>query len=273
MRSYINLVQSLMEAAFTPDAFFDRLRAVIELIKRGATEGERAGARAAFERMMERAKIEIARMREEGTDHYAVTNFKNTVDRIAATIKQAHEEPRSRSHEEKPRTRSEPLFKVGQWVFWIRENRAVKITKVVYLTSFSEFDNIYAYEAGTAFIPEKSLRRATQDEIDAATATKAKQSSASGNTDIKIVGMARYVNAAERSNKVYGVVRNGGRSYVFWGGYHKALKTKEYNNLDDANEQYHKKVNQGYTHMSFDEISENKDWVLKALAVEFARKG
>ncbi len=116
---------------------------------------------------------------------------------------------------------------------------------------------------------EDILRPATQEEIDAELAARTKSKSTE---NITIVAMARYIDMEMKSNKVYGIIETDDKKvFVFWGGYHKALKVKKYRNISDAFNQFWTKTNKGYVEQSPEQIRRNTDWVIEALDAEFAK--
>ena len=79
--------------------------------------------------------------------------------------------------------------------------------------------------------------------------------------------MARYNRPEEKSNKVYGIVEYRGKTYTFWGGYHKALAVLHATSMA----KYHSKLAKGYEQVSDSDLSKNKDWITDALEIAFAK--
>lgn len=276
MRSYINLVQDLFERLdeFNVEQFLSRARAVMELVRRGANEHERAAAKLAFERLMERAKQEVARMRKPDS---GVTG--NEIDRFLRALHNIGDDIKQPPPKEPPPRPAEPRFKVGQWVVHVDDSSAGKIIDTHQVKRQNgEWEYQYRVDLNGArrslgqkeWYSERYLRRATQDEIDAATAKRAK--STKRETAVKIIYMAHYFAPEENSNKVYGVIDNQGSIYTFWGGMNKALKVKPYPFEADTYVQFKGKVRRGYREMAPDQISRVEPWVQRALATEFHRR-
>ena len=266
MRLYINLVEQLLLEDFDTGSFLNRVRSVMALVRRGGTPGERDAAKHAFDRMIARATLEIRRMREPGS---GVT--REQIDRFMRALEIIGDESKESPRSERPRPPPPkmPRFKVGQWVV----NVAGPIGKIIAVAPYPRGGFNYHVQLTTGethTADEDYLRAATQDEVDAALAKRAKTSTGSEvSFDIKL--MARYINSYENSNKVYGVVErlDTGKFYTFWGGWKKALKVKHFPGEADARHQFRLKVHKGY-----DEIDpDTAEWVMKALKIEFARIG
>lgn len=86
MRSYISLVEQLLLEKFDPDEFVARIRSTIELMHRGATEGEQSAAKAALDRLTARARQEIAQMRDpdSGVTHAEIDRFMRALQQLGA---------------------------------------------------------------------------------------------------------------------------------------------------------------------------------------------
>jgi hypothetical protein len=271
MRHYINLVEELL-LEFDIDSFLNRVRSVMALVRRGGTPGERDAAKHAFDRMIARATLEIKRMREPGSGvtREQIDRFMRALEIIGSETKESPKTERP-----KPPPPKMPRFSVGQWVVHVDNGW---VGKIAIVRNFGAQQTIiytvHWLDAKNASVHENELRRATQDEIDAALAQRAKTSTRSesgASFDIKM--MARYISPEENSNKVYGVVKklDTGKVYTFWGGWMKALKVKHFPDEADASHQFRLKLRKGY-----DEITpgtETEAWVMKALKVEFARIG
>ena len=266
MRHYINLVELLLED-FDTDSFLNRVRSVMALVRRGGTPGERDAAKHAFDRMIARATIEIKRMREPGSGvtREQIDRFMRALEIIGNESKEAPKMPR---------------FKLGQWV--VVTNAWWSISHVGKIVDIKLFGNGYQYQAQfedeTLYgqLDEDRLRAATQDEIDAALANRAKTSTRSDTRSdggFNIIEMARYVSPAENSNKVYGVIQklDTGKIYTFWGGWKKALKVKYYPDEEAAHHQFRLKLRKGYEEIT--PGTETEAWVMKALRTEFSRIG
>ena len=241
----------------------------MELVRRGANEHERAAAKLAFERLMARAKQEVIRMREPGSGVTSgeIDRFLRALHNIGDDIKQPPPK------QPPPRQPDPPQFKVGQWVVNLDDGSVGKIIDFNQVKRYNgEFEYQYAINLNgqKEWYSERFLRRATQSEVDAATAQRAK--STKRETGFKILYMAHYFAPEENSNKVYGIINDHGLFYTFWGGMHKALKMKLYADEAEAYRQYESKVRRGYRGMSPDKINREADWVQKALATEFRRR-
>lgn len=164
----------------------------------------------------------------------------------------------------------EPRFKVRDWVVQSSRNRVGRIGSVFWNSTH----NCYGYfveftDETSAEVTEPTLRKATQDEIDAALSKRAKQEKPQDKSaGFTILRMARYINPAENSNKVYGIVERDGKSYTFWGGYHKALAVKPHLDQSDAEKQYHSKIVKGYKETDW---RPHRDWLTEALEETFAK--
>jgi hypothetical protein len=274
------------------DQFLERARGVMELVRRGATEGERNAAKLAFARMMAHAKEEVARMHDSDATREQADQFLLALQQIGANTEapKASSRPSGRPGWSPPPPHSEPVpkFKIGQWVRCVRAqmpdylrgnaqaDHVGKIVKSWYLQD-SVFYELHNINNNPPFRQEW-LRPATQDEIDAAQAEavrpKAKAgSSSAGGDEFNIVAIAAYVSLAENSDKVYGIVEYKGKTYTFWGGRHKALATKHFPNPIDAHKQYNSKIARGYREMPSRDLSENRLWVVNALKARFAKLG
>src|SRR6185437_11335650 len=301
---------------------------VATLLKRPGTAGEKQAAQAAFDRMVKRAKDEINDALSKKPKDERIKKFAEALDRA---ITSANTEPPP----------LQPRFRQGQWVFHLTSGGVAKIDDVILRNRGQLSEVMYNLNFGDRFllVPEKNIRRATQEEVDAYLASRAKKreakfkvgdwvvhkddgkigriiltirnvngfeydvdvdndswpeeylrpatddeirkakaqnnkssSSNTGSNALEIVSMARYVNAAEKSNKVYGIVRHNGEVYTFWGGYNKALKTKKQSSINEAESQFYSKTRKGYVEQSKDQISKMRDWVMEALEAEFAKR-
>lgn len=268
MRDYIDLAQSLFER-FDPEQFLTRMAGVMQLVRRGATEGERDAAREAFTRMMQRAKDEVARMRQEGTV-VEVDRFLRGLERIQAGSGARQEPPKQKPRPEQPKV---PRYRVGQWVVWRADaNYVGKITHVL----VSKDGIFYTHSRGGSIPESIILRPATQDEIDAAMASRAKTTKSRTDkgtdwrADLAILELVHFVDPAINSNKVYGIVKRNGKIYTFWGGFGKSLKVKLYPDEQAAYAQVRAKVRKGYREVNRERY---EDWLKVALKREFARTG
>lgn len=265
MRYFIDLVDLLFER-FNPDQFLNRMASVMQLVRRGATEGERDAAREAFTRMMDHAREEIARMRREGATADEIRNFQRRLDQLRSGPQQ--EPPREKP---KPPPEPKPLYKVGQWVVILFDGaeRTGKVRSVNQLGSSWYYDVLFPN--GNGYVTNKILRPATQDEVDAAMAsrTKTTASAGTGTSDIEILDMARYVDPDANSNKVYGVLRRNGKYYTYWGGLGKALKVKLYPDRPSAYAQLRAKIRKGYQETNYERYA---NWLNRSLKTEFARR-
>lgn len=163
--------------AFDPDNFLQKLRGVMELVRRGATEGERAAARTAFDRLAARAKEEVARMRQpsSGTTHTQVDHFLRVMAQISADKDPPKASTQSRRPAEPPpRQAAVPRFKIGQFVVATDPELDIKpeVGKIVDIIRRGITDIIHYNVAmlyGTGFrFNERDLRGATQEDVDAA---------------------------------------------------------------------------------------------------------
>ena len=278
MRRYINLVEQFLfeDAEFDTARFLERVRSVMNLVRRGGTPGERDAAKHAFDRMIARATQEIKRMRQpdSGVTPAQVDRFMQALEQIGKESKEAPREPPKAKPKPPP---SMPRFKVGQWV--VVANSWWSLHHVGKVKNISPWEGSFAYEVqfedrAYGNIEEHRLRAATQDDIDAALATRAKTTSHSDTRSdggFNIIMMARYVNPAENSNKVYGVIQklDTGKIYTFWGGWQKPLKVKYYATEEDAHQQFRLKIRKGYEEIT--PGTETEAWVMRALKAEFSR--
>lgn len=267
MREFINLVQLLFER-FDPDQFLNRMGGVMELVRRGGTEGERAAAREAFGRMMQRAKDEIARMRQpdSGVTRAEIDRFMSRLDRLRTEPRQ---EPPKQKKPEAPKV---ARYRVGQWIVWHfdrDDSLAQYVSKIIKIVQSGD-DFFYLMSDPTTTVPEfRILRPATQDEVDAAMASRTKTTTGATDSDIEILAFARFVDPDANSNKVYGVLRHNGKIYTFWGGFHKALKVKLYPDRETAAAQLRAKVRKGY---ELGDHSRHEAWLMRALKAELAAR-
>ena len=204
----------LVELSFNPESFLNRMNSVVTLAKKGATEGERGASREALKRMINRAEEEAKTMAPE-----MASRFLAKIKAIAASVDSKEEPAQSSSSY---RSRPPPqAYAVGTWI--IDEVNKL-IGKVV---SSTYADGLYSY---TVRMPQGDLqtlwaniRKATQEEIDAAlakarTSTSSKssnQSSTGKSADWQILKLAAKIEG--KSDKVYGVASNGVTYITFWG--------------------------------------------------------
>src|SRR4051812_14580738 len=256
MRRYMDFIHSLFED-YDTGRFLERMNGVMELVRRGSTEGERNAARQAFERMMARARDEIIRMREpnSGVTSAEISRFMQALQRVS----DGFNEPKAKAEPKK----AVPKFEVGQWVIHTVDASVGKIVRVIADRNGGIYYTIDSN--GEKTLAEEHLRRATQSEVDAALARRNHRRSVT----IDLLAMARYVNPGEKSNKVYGIIEKAGAIYTFWGGWQKALKIKQYPSEMDAREQFNLKLRKGYREIYPD--TEIEAWVTRSLDAEFAR--
>jgi len=323
-----HLLEQLLVEEFDSDQFLARMRGVMELVRRGATEGERSAAKNAFTRLMDRAKAEIARMR---TPNSGVTS--NQIDRFTRALEQITQRKTETPPPRPPPRQAVPRFRAGQWVVEAEYHDIGRIDRIILRGDNFRYELVMWY--GTKLIvDEQTLRPATQEEMDAAPqrylakytdgnylvsiddnkvgrvakggagwdrptqsrwyemefldggrdlirekflrpatdeeiAAARPKSQTSSQLNISV--MAHYIDRAENSDKIYGIVERNGKVYTFWGGNHKALATKQHASEADAYLQYRSKIRKGYIEMDSRDFAAAVGWVEAALRVRFAK--
>jgi hypothetical protein len=168
---------------------------------------------------------------------------------------------------------TKPLFADGDYVISTDDNRMARIS--VGGVGWDRQTKTRWYEVDFLngdhdLLQEKHLRRATHEEIQSHVKPKTGGSNSAKSTN-EILSFARYINPAENSNKVYGVVKRNGKYFTFWGGFKKALATKQFADQDAASQQYDSKTHSGYRPMN--PSDETSAWIDEALNARFAKLG
>jgi len=253
------LIESfLVEGTFNIQTFLSRLQSVITLAQRGATEGERDASREAVKRMMYRAKQEAAQMDKKHADH-----FLRQVEQLADTMNRSQDKSTSSKSTEKTRSSPPPNkspvaeFKEGDWVTTLKKQP--NFTGKVIGRAFNPKGGWFLYHLhiperpydGLFFVAGFDIRRATQEEIDAAQSSRNRnhssaKSSSNANNDWVIKKFAHFEEGT--SNKVYGIATKANKIVTFWGRYHGPYTAKDYSEsgIDSAMAQFRSKLAKGY---------------------------
>jgi len=254
----------LLEDIANTEAFLMRAYSVAELIKRGATPGERAGAVAALERMIERCQEEIDRLRAANRPTDRLDDLLRSLNYIKATAEPPPQAERN--------TEARPKFTIGDWVV-VQDNSVGQITRVLRKTSTNE----YYYEVQIA----DHTDRVAETQVRAATAAD-RQKSQKPEPEQKrydkyepsrlyiIIELAHYTNPAQNSNKVYGITQRTDTYlyYTFWGDYQKPLHLQEQTHTD-AYMRFESKIGKGYQLVD----ANNHPWLRDALDAAFRKLG
>lgn len=242
----IHLAEQFLLELFDVEKFVARIKGVAELMRRGATEGERAAAEMAYHRMMARAKEEMEAHSPAERDRFMA--------RIKAAVGQGNDQTSSYRSSSQQQRREEPrkaAFTVGQWVFVTSLGKVGKIASVSPLTT-GEFRYSVRFPDGGGSYVSDGLRRATQDEVDAALSRKTSgdgyKNAEAGAYDFQVTNIAHYADGT--SNKVYGIANLKGRFYTFWGRYDGPYKAKEHSSMGEAGAQFQSKLRKGYRPMA-----------------------
>jgi len=255
------LIESfLVEGTFNIQTFLSRLQSVITLAQRGATEGERDASREAVKRMMNRAKQEAAQMDKNHANH-----FLRQVEQLADTMNRSQDKSTSSKSTEKPRSSPPPNkspvaeFKEGDWVtnkYTLKKlpNFTGKVIARVFNPKGWFVYNLYIPDRptdGLFFVAGFDIRRATQEEIDAAQSSRNRnhssaKSSSNANNDWVIKKFAHFEEGT--SNKVYGIATKANKIVTFWGRHLGPYTAKDYSEsgIDAAMAQFRSKLAKGY---------------------------
>jgi hypothetical protein len=167
----IQLVETfLSEGKFSQSTFFKRLQSVVTLARRGATEGERDASRIAMLRLMERAKTEALSMQQDDA-----MRFIAKAKEVLASLN-GPEPPSSSSSTSRSRTNTQTpsQLPIGTWVC-IRPSGSKQTEKfgtiAAHDNSGGSIVNVTVNNRNIRYsVWSYQLRRATQQEIDAAIA-------------------------------------------------------------------------------------------------------
>ena len=160
------LVESvLMELTFDPQRFINRLQGVAALVSRGSTDGEKAAAREALQRMVDKAQEQAKEL-----DFVQAQRFLASVNNIAKNVTaNSTNEPPKHPHEPQAKPNSMPKFKPGQWVF---SANTFKVAKVIRSVGGDASYNVEYVDGQKRNVQATDLRAATQEEVDAAMAVR-----------------------------------------------------------------------------------------------------
>lgn len=179
-------------------------------------------------------------------------------------------------------TPSRPLFTDGQYIVSLDDGKIGTIDA----PKGSDYDrstrtryyNVVFLDGEKDLLSEKNMRAATENEVKNAKAKLSREkqttskSGASNSTINEIVHLAHYRNDAERSDKIYGVVRRKGKVYTFWGGTRKALATKQFDSSHEAFDQFSLKLRKGYREIPITGTPLDQ-WLQDALNARFQKIG
>jgi hypothetical protein len=241
----------------------------MNLAQGGATEGERTAARVAFQRLVVRANAEADRMRQSysGLSEVEVDRFLDSVNSLHSASDAPEKARAGRSEPKKPAI---PKFRVGQFVIvtgsW-RPPEVGQIKEIVNAATNLSYAISMAHD-GEVCRTEAFLRLATPEELAVAQATaKANLDEprpAWQDAEITIVRMAYYTNFKNSTNKIFGVLSHGTKTYMFWGIMRKALSTK-CEGLELADELFRLKLDKGYSELARAQISGMASWLVPDL--------
>jgi hypothetical protein len=159
------LLESFLLEAFDTARFLDRARGVMELVRRGATEGERQAGRLAMDRMMARAKEEMAAMSAGDRERF-MTALKN----LSAETKSETSQQKQKSE---PPKAAMPLYRTGQWIV-VRDDLpddSGRIGKIADVRK-NRFDDSFTYTVRMVdtdqleLFQQKFIRAADQADLD-----------------------------------------------------------------------------------------------------------
>ena len=262
-------------AQFSPDEFLKRLRSVMKLTQGGATEGERTAARVASQRLVVRANAEAERMRQSysGLSEMEVDRFLDSVNSLHSASDAPEKARAGRSQAKKSAI---PKFRVGQFVIvtgsW-RPPEVGQIKEIVDAATNLSYTISMAHD-GEVCRTEAFLRLATPEELAVvqaiAKANLDEPRPAGHDAEITIERMAYYTNPKNRTNKIFGVLSHGTKTYMFWGIMRKALSTK-CEGLEAADELFRLKLDKGYSELARTQISGMASWLVPDLKARFGR--
>jgi hypothetical protein len=255
-------------AQFSPDEFLKRLRSVMRLAQGGATEGERTAARIAFQRLVVRANAEAERMRQSdsGLSEMEVDRFLDSVN----SLHSASDAPKkARAGRSQAKKSAIPKFRVGEFVIvtgsW-RPPEVGQIKKIVNEATNLSYTISMGHD-GEVCRTEAFLRLATPEELAVAQAiAKANLDEprpAWQDTEINVERMA-YSTNPNYTNKIFGVLSHGTKTYMFWGIMRKALSIK-CEGLEAADGLFRLKLDQGYSELARTQISGMASWLVPDL--------
>jgi hypothetical protein len=157
----------LLELTIDPPKLLGKLKSIAELARRAGTDGEREASLEALRRFSARAD-ELAQQMVDSdpNSQYEADQFLRQVKSIIAY---GNEKP-----EEKKPEPAAPMFRERQWVVIISSKKVGKVVKVVVDNGINKYWLTIPATNETTFVLEDDLRAATQDDVDAALAARAK---------------------------------------------------------------------------------------------------
>jgi hypothetical protein len=162
-----NILESLLlELTIDPPKLIGKLKSIAELARRAGTEGERAASLEALRRMSDRAD-DLAKQMVDNDP-----NLQDEADQFLHQVKSIIAYGNEKPEEKKPEPAA-PMFKERQWVVIISSKKVGKVTKVVVDKGVNKYWLTIPATNETTFVLENDLRAATQDDVDAALATRA----------------------------------------------------------------------------------------------------
>jgi hypothetical protein len=183
------LLEVFLSEDFNVETFLKKLKSVVTLARRGATEGERSASRGALERLMSRAKDEAKAMSSGDA-----TRFLARMQAIADGVNATTEPPAEPRRPRRPRPPPEPpkpqkperRFNVGTWVYCTASGtdfgRVGQVDRIIRIDKDRNVPRMHVIETDSRpwWAPYSKLRRATKKEVDAELSARSKRASELG---------------------------------------------------------------------------------------------
>jgi hypothetical protein len=249
---------------FDTENFLSKLQSIVALANRPGTPGENQAAVEALKRMWVTAEREAAQL-----PSYESKRFLDRAQAIIDSVGKPGASSTGSKRTSPPPPPSKPPFTTG-WAWNFKKNKIGKIVVCdlrtsTYAGKYWNF-TVETPTGGKENWWANECRKATQEEVDAATASKAghtdtaeakaksgakakekekAKAKASGSvSDWKIFGFARCQEGT--SNKVYGYASDGITWVTFWGKFAGPYTVKAQTNMRDAVATFDKKVKEKY---------------------------
>lgn len=265
--------------AFDTENFLSKLQSIAALANRPGTPGEKQAAVEALKRMQATATREAAQLPSYEAKRFlervqAIIDGKPSGSSYGAGAKSS---PYGSYRHSSPPPPPNPPFKTG-WAWNFKKNKIGKIVKVWFGGLSGQWNfTVKTPDGLSEDWRANDCRKATQEEVDAATASKSgyntadakkkesakgkakaktsNSSSSSAASNWKIFGFARCQEGT--SNKVYGYATDGTTWVTFWGKFVGPYTVKAQANMREAVATYEKKVKEKYVVFTADSSTQS----------------
>jgi hypothetical protein len=233
MREYLHIIDEMNYfcEAFDPEKFLRRAESVQGLIDRGATEGEKQGARNAMERLIAQANIDASPDQLQSIKRRLDAIRNKTT--ISSTSDRANREAYARAQ-----AQAQERAKAAAGAARAAKEREARDRKARQAREQAEEMAYYRAQA------EAKAREARGENFE---------NKNTGNDDFRVVEYARFTEGT--SNKVYGVVIDKGMYYTVWGRYGAVLSKKPFASLGEAIGVFNSKIKKGYIPQNIDAMT------------------